>query len=146
MEPSPEPRTIRFGAFEADLRSGEVFQDGRKIPLQDKPFRVLARLLQRPGDLVTREELRLELWPGETFVDFEHGLNTAVRKLRQALDDSADSPRYVETLARRGYRLVAPLEAPHSRPVATESGPEPRAAAGAFPGLAPAGPAPGPGS
>ena len=112
---------IRFGEFEADLTSGELSRNGRKIPLQDKPFRVLALLSQRPGELVTREELQRQLWPDDTFVDFEHGLNTAVKKLRQALDDSADAPRYVETLARRGYRLVAP-EPPPAAPTAAFPG------------------------
>ena len=110
--PSPAQRTIRFGEFEADLASGELSRNGRKISLQDKPFRVLALLAQRPGELVTREELQRQLWPDDTFVDFEHGLNTAVKKLRQALDDSVESPRYVETLARRGYRLIAPAPSP----------------------------------
>src|SRR5439155_1539214 len=82
----------RFGPFEADLRSGELSRDGRKVPLQDKPFHILALLVERPGELVTRDELRQRLWPADTFVDFEHGLNTAVKKLRQGLDDSAEDP------------------------------------------------------
>lgn len=100
--------TARFGAFELDPRSGELRRDGQRLPLQDQPFRLLSILLERPGDVVTREELRERLWPSE-FVDFEHGLNTAVRKLRAALGDSADEPRFIETLARRGYRFIAPV-------------------------------------
>jgi len=98
---------IRFGHFEVDTSTGELRREGTKVPLQDKPFQLLALLLRRPGELVTREEVRSELWPADTFVDFEHGLNTAVKKLRQALDDSAETPRFVETLPRRGYRFVA---------------------------------------
>ena len=106
--------TVGFGPFEADLATGELRREGVKVPLQDKPFQMLALLLRRPGELVTREQLRSELWPADTFVDFEHGLNTAVKKLRQALDDSAETPRFVETLPRRGYRFVASVtpEAP----------------------------------
>ena len=110
IEASPQPRTLRFGPYEADLSTGELRRDGAKIALQDKPFQILALLVQRPGQLVTREELRSRLWPADTFVDFEHGLNTAVKKLRQALDDSAEQPRYVETLPKRGYRFLAPID------------------------------------
>ena len=102
----------RFGPFELDLRTGELLRDGAKVPLQDKPFQILALLLRRPGELITREALRSELWSADTFVDFEHGLNTAVKKLRQALGDSAESPRFVETLPRRGYRFIAPIDTP----------------------------------
>ena len=108
---------VRFGPFEADLRSGELSRDGRKVPLQDKPFHILALLVERPGELVTRDELRQRLWPADTFVDFEHGLNTAVKKLRQGLEDSAEDPRYVETLARRGYRFIAPVTEPDAETV-----------------------------
>lgn len=104
----PDARTACFGVFELDLRSGELRRDGIRVPLQDQPFRVLAFLIERPGDVVTRDELRERLWPSE-FVDFDHSLNTAIRKLRAALDDSADNPRFVETLARRGYRFIAPV-------------------------------------
>ena len=106
------PPTVHFGPYEADLATGELRRDGNKVPLQDKPFQILALLLRRPGELVTREELRSELWPADTFVDFEHGLNTAVKKLRQALDDSPETPRFVETLPKRGYRFMAPPSAP----------------------------------
>ena len=99
---------IRFGIFEADLHAGELRRNGSRIRLQDQPFQVLALLLARPGELVTREELRSKLWPADTFVDFDHGLNAAVKRLRDALGDSAENPRFIETLARRGYRFLAP--------------------------------------
>ena len=101
---------VRFGAFEADLRSGELRKHGMKIKLQDQPFQILAMLLECPGEIVPREELRHKLWPADTFVDFDVGLNTAIKRLRDALGDSAESPRYVETLPRRGYRFVAAVE------------------------------------
>ena len=136
-ESRPPPQFVGFGAFEVDLRSGELHRDGRKIPLQDKPFQILALLLERPGELVTRDELRERLWPGHTFVDFDHGLNTAVKKLRHALEDSADRPQHVETLARRGYRFLAPiahrpsasptLDPGASAPAVTRAADQPRA-------------------
>jgi Tol biopolymer transport system component/DNA-binding winged helix-turn-helix (wHTH) protein len=98
-----------FGPFEVDLKAGELRRNGSKVRLQEQPFQVLAMLLERPGQIVTREELRHRLWPADTFVDFDHGLNTAVKRLRDALGDSADRPHYVETLSRRGYRLMAPI-------------------------------------
>ncbi len=101
---------LRFGVYEADLRSGELRKNGSKIRLQEQPFQVLAMLLERPGDVVTREELRQRLWPADTFVDFDHSLNTAINKLREALGDSAANPRFIETLARRGYRFLAPVQ------------------------------------
>jgi len=107
----PSPRLIRFGAFELDLRSGELQRQGRKIRLEGQPVQVLICLLENAGELVTREELRRKLWPADTFVNFEQGLNAAVKRLRQALDDSADNPRFVETLPRRGYRFIAPMQA-----------------------------------
>ena len=103
-------RLARFGVFELDLAAGELRKNGAKLRLQEQPFQVLALLLERAGDVVTREELRQKLWPADTFVDFDHSLNTAVNKLRETLGDSASSPRYIETLARRGYRFIAPLE------------------------------------
>jgi cholera toxin transcriptional activator len=109
---SPAGRILRFGVFEVDLAAGELRKGGIRIRLQEQPFQVLAFLLERPGDVVTREELRQKLWPADTFVDFDHSLNTAVNKLREALGDSASSPRYVETLARRGYRFLAPIDRP----------------------------------
>src|SRR6266849_3596791 len=95
---------LRFAAFQADLRSGQLRKDGRRIRLQEQPFQILAMLLQRAGEIVTREELHTKLWPADTFVDFEHGLNNAVNRLREALCDSADAPRYIETLLRRWDR------------------------------------------
>src|SRR6266850_1739404 len=100
---------LRFGVFEVDVRAGELRKQGVRIKLQEQPFHVLTLLLQRPGDIVTREELRSQNWPADTFVDFDNSLNTAVNKLREALGDSADSPRFVETLPRRGYRFIAPV-------------------------------------
>ena len=105
---------VRFGAFELDLRSGELRKKGTRVPLQEQPFRVLARLLVCPGELVTREQLRQELWPADTFVDFERGLNAAMRRLRDALGDSAEVPLFVETIPRRGYRFIAPVAQPQS--------------------------------
>src|SRR5579871_6893232 len=110
MEAADRTRKARFDAFEVDLRSGEVRKHGIRLKLHGQPFQVLSLLLERPGDLVMREELRQKLWPGETFVDFDTGLNTAVKKLRDALCDSADQPRYIETLPRRGYRFIAQVQ------------------------------------
>ena len=107
---SAVPARYRFGLYEADPRTGELLREGRKIKLQEQPFQVLLALLERPNEIVTREELRLRLWPSDTFVDFDHGLNTAINKLRDALRDSASNPRFIETLARRGYRFLAPVE------------------------------------
>jgi cholera toxin transcriptional activator len=106
----PSVRIARFGVFEIDLAAGELRKNGDKLRLQEQPFQVLALLLERAGDVVTREELRQKLWPADTFVDFDHSLNTAVNKLRETLGDSASSPRYIETLARRGYRFIAPVQ------------------------------------
>jgi eukaryotic-like serine/threonine-protein kinase len=100
-------RVARFGIFEADFQAGELRKAGIRIKLQDQPFQVLTMLLEHPGELVTREDIRKKLWPGDTFVDFDHGLNNAVNRLREALGDSADVPRFIETLPRRGYRFVA---------------------------------------
>lgn len=104
------PEILRFATFEVDVRAGELHKQGKRIKLQDQPFQVLVILLQRPGDVVTRDELRSQMWKEDTFVDFDNGLNTAVNKLREALGDSADNPRFVETLPRRGYRFIAPVE------------------------------------
>lgn len=101
---------LRFGAYEADLHTHELWKHGIRVKLVGQPFEILAALLKRPGQLVTREELRAELWPGDTFVDFNHGLNAAVNKLRDALCDSADNPQYIETLPRRGYRFIGAVE------------------------------------
>ncbi len=105
-------RTLRFSVFEADLRAAELRKHGVRIKLQDQPFRILSLLLERPGDIVTRDELRHELWHDHTFVDFDRSLNKAMAKLRSALGDSAESPRYIETIPRHGYRLLVPV-APH---------------------------------
>jgi len=100
------PGIIRFGVFEVDVRTGELRKSGTKIRVQEQPFQILVTLLERPDEVVSREELRQKLWPAETFVDFEHGVNSAVARLRDLLGDSADSPRYIETLPRRGYRFI----------------------------------------
>jgi cholera toxin transcriptional activator len=108
--PPHNSRLARFGVFELDLSAGELRKSGIKLRLQGQPFQVLALLLERAGEVVTREELQQKLWPSDTFVDFDHSLNTAINKVREALGDSASSPRYVETLARRGYRFIAPVQ------------------------------------
>ncbi|PYX11161.1 MAG: hypothetical protein DMG85_06625, partial [Acidobacteria bacterium] len=101
---------VRFDIFQVDLRAGELRKEGRPIKLQDQPFRVLSLLLNRPGEVVTRDELRQNLWPADTFVDFDHGLNSAVARLREALRDSADKPRFIETVAKRGYRFIGVVD------------------------------------
>src|SRR5215813_6360370 len=98
---------LHFGTFDVDLRTGELRKQGKRVKLQEQPFQVLAVLLQRPGEVVTREELRNHNWSPDTFVDFDNSLNTAINKLREALNDSADNPRFIETLPRRGYRFLA---------------------------------------
>ncbi len=103
-------KIARFGLFELNLDASELRKNGAKVRLQEQPFQVLALLLERAGDMVTREDLRQKLWPSNTFVDFDHSLNTAVNKLRETLGDSASSPRYIETVARRGYRFIAPVQ------------------------------------
>ena len=99
-------RVVRFGTFEADLLTGELRRQGKKIRIQEQAFQVLKALLERPGQLVTREELRERIWPPPIFVDYDHGLNKAVNKLRHALDDKAANPRFIETMPRRGYRFI----------------------------------------
>src|SRR5258706_13241102 len=119
-------QTYRFGDFEFDSTWGELRKEGLRVGLQEQPFQILPLLLKRPGEVVTREEVRQALWPGDTFVDFDVGLNSAVKRLRDALSDSADSPRFVETLPRRGYRFIAPLERPPvSLPAAPQAPPRP---------------------
>ena len=111
MSPSNrEARLLRFGVFEVDLAAGELRKNGARIRLQEQPFQVLTALLQNAGQVVTRDELREKIWPADTFVDFDHSLNTAVNKIRESLGDSASSPRFVETLARRGYRFIAAVD------------------------------------
>ena len=103
---------VRFGIFEVDLQAGELRRQGFKVKLQEQPFQVLVMLLQRPGEVVTREELQKNLWPADTFVDFERGLNRTINKLREALADDSESPRFIETLPRRGYRFLTGIETP----------------------------------
>ncbi len=130
--PQNKSKVARFGVFELDLSAGELRKSGVRLRLQEQPFQVLALLLERAGEVVTREELQQKLWPSDTFVDFDHSLNTAINKVREALGDSASSPRYVETLARRGYRFIAPVQemipsgaSPEARPVNSNGGPVP---------------------
>src|SRR5215470_19363676 len=108
--PEQSPRRFRFGPFEVDRETGELRKGGRKVRLQEKPFQILLALLEHRGELVRRDNLRQRLWPADTFVDFDNGLNTAVSKLREALGDSAERHRYLETMARRGYRFVGSVE------------------------------------
>jgi DNA-binding winged helix-turn-helix (wHTH) protein len=116
----PGQGTVRFGAFELDCRASELRKQGAKVKLQEQPFQILQVLLQRPGEIVTREELQQKIWPSDTFVDFDHGLYNAIKRLREALGDSAETPQFVETLSRRGYRFVGTIEcvAPRVRSLA----------------------------
>jgi TolB-like protein/DNA-binding winged helix-turn-helix (wHTH) protein/tetratricopeptide (TPR) repeat protein len=132
QSPDPPRPIYRFGDFEFEPRTAELRRQGRKVRLREQPAQILTLLLARPGDLVTREEARQALWPGDTFVDFDVGLNSAVKRLRDALDDSAEQPRFVETLPRRGYRFIAPVEAPAP---ATEPAPAPAVAAAHLPSM-----------
>lgn len=118
-----QPRTFRFGVFELDGDTGEIRKEGKAQPrLREQPLRILLMLLERPGELVTREALRQRLWSSDTFVDFDHGLNTAINQLRGALNDSAANPRFIQTLPRRGYRFIAPVDvATPGQPVQRES-------------------------
>jgi Tol biopolymer transport system component/DNA-binding winged helix-turn-helix (wHTH) protein len=109
MQDSSGGGTLRFSVFEMDMRSGELRKRGVRVPLQQQPFRILVRLAERPGEIVTREAIRQELWPADTYVDFEQGINAAVKRLREALGDSAETPRFIETLPKRGYRFIAPV-------------------------------------
>ncbi|HET9831403.1 MAG TPA: winged helix-turn-helix domain-containing protein, partial [Vicinamibacterales bacterium] len=115
-----EPVSVwRFGVFEVEPRSGELRKHGVRVRLRDQSFQVLVLLLERPGQMVTREELQRRLWAADTFVDFDRGLNKAVNRLRDALGDSADSPRFIETLPKRGYRFIAPIDT--AAPVAVQT-------------------------
>jgi Tol biopolymer transport system component/DNA-binding winged helix-turn-helix (wHTH) protein len=118
-QPDLVPTVVRFAHFEVDVRAGELRKHGRRVRLQEQPLRILSMLLEKPGEVITREELRLNLWPADTFVDFDHGLNSAVARLRESLCDSADTPRFVETIPRKGYRFVGEVEEvePPSAPV-----------------------------
>src|SRR5438874_681935 len=111
MEISPHIQPLRFGSFELDVRAGELRKEGSKIRLQEQPLQILAMLLEHAGQVVTREELQSRLWPSDTFVDFDHSLNKAINKLRDALGDSAENPQFVETLPRRGYRFLVRVNA-----------------------------------
>src|SRR5579872_3093539 len=112
MDAVSAPRVVRFGTYEVDLRSRELRKNGLKVRLTGQPFQILTILLERPGELVPREELQKRLWPGDTFVDFDSGLNAAVNRVREALGDSAENPRFVETLPKRGYRFIGQVEGP----------------------------------
>jgi TolB-like protein/DNA-binding winged helix-turn-helix (wHTH) protein/tetratricopeptide (TPR) repeat protein len=127
---SDTKQVIRFATFEVDPHAGELRRDGSRVKLQEQPFQVLLALLERPGDVVTRQELRTKLWPADTFVDFDHSLNAAVKRLRDALGDTAENPRFIETLARRGYRFLVPLQGQAVTPVLSTSTPVPAAADG----------------
>ena len=116
---------ISFDRFEVDLRSGEVWENGTRVRLQEQPFQVLRVLLERNGEIVTREELKRTLWASDTFVDFDDGLNTAVKKIRDLLDDSAEQPRYIETIPRRGYRFMCAVERPLPAEADAASAPSP---------------------
>jgi cholera toxin transcriptional activator len=120
MDAAPEKRFAKFGPYEADLRTGELRKHGIRLRLQEQPFQVLGMLLANPGELVTREQLQKRLWAGDTFVDFDHGLNTAINKLREVLSDSSASPKYIETLPRRGYRFLGTVEFTNGTPPLTE--------------------------
>src|SRR5947208_11261515 len=104
-------RLVRFGEFEIDERAGELRKEGIKVRLQEQPLQILQILLEHPGEVVTREELRKRVWPTDTFVDFDHGINNAIKRLREALGDIAETPRYIETLPRRGYRFIGTVNA-----------------------------------
>jgi TolB-like protein/DNA-binding winged helix-turn-helix (wHTH) protein/Tfp pilus assembly protein PilF len=135
--PADLPRLLRFGQFELDLRTAEIYKEGKRIKLQEQPCQVLTLLIERPGQLVSREELRKRLWPNDTFVDFDHGVNIAINKLRDALGDSPEKPRFIETLPRRGYRFIAPVDAPKASrdcepPAQATSSPAGRAGSGSI--------------
>src|SRR4030088_1397798 len=110
QHPSHPSKMVRCGVFEIDLKAFELRKHGLRLKLAEQPFQILAILLEQPGQVITRDELRVRLWPGDTFVDFDHGLNNAVMRLREVLSDSSDTPRFIETLPRRGYRFIAPVE------------------------------------
>src|SRR3954471_7189307 len=130
MHTNLRPASVRFGRFELSQAGGELYRDGRPVRLQEQPRQILMALLERPGEIVTREELRDRLWKSDTFVDFEHGLNTAVKKVRQALGDSADTPQFIETIARRGDRVIREIEPLDHTPAVADSLP---VAAGVIP-------------
>ncbi len=131
--PSPQDSTVRFGIFELDLQASELRKAGNRVRLRPQAAKVLAVLAQQPGQIVTREELKDEIWGADTFVDFEHGLNLCIRQIRAALNDDADTPRYIETLPRRGYRFIAPVESSNGTPSQTVAPPRSPATDGQFP-------------
>src|SRR6516164_1975725 len=110
MQAARSENVVCFGPFKLDLKAGELLQDDRKIRLQEQPFQVLKMLLEHAGEVVTREEIKRKLWPNDTIVEFDHSINAAIKKLRLALGDSAEQPQYVETVARRGYRFICPVD------------------------------------
>lgn len=124
--PLLQSRKYRFGLFEVDRSAGELRKNGTRIKLQDQPLQVLITLLERPQEVVAREDLRQRLWPSDTFVDFDHSLNTAIAKLRDALDDTASNPRFIETLPKRGYRFVAPVSTDNPGAAAEHTAVEPK--------------------
>jgi DNA-binding winged helix-turn-helix (wHTH) protein len=133
-QPPSTSTVLKFDAYALDLRAGELFKNGKKIKIQEQPVQILAMLLERPGEVVTREELRERLWSEDTFVDFEHSLNTAIKKLRLALNDDPEKPRFIETLRRRGYRFAAAVaesadEAARREPAAKAAKPASKMAA-----------------
>jgi DNA-binding winged helix-turn-helix (wHTH) protein len=121
LETHPTPGVVRFESFEVDVRAGEVRKNDHRIRVQDQPFRILRILLEHPGEVVTREDLQRQIWPSDTFVDFERGLNNAVKRLREALGDSAETPRYIETLPKRGYRFIGVVEGRNEDSPTTEA-------------------------
>src|SRR6201987_2682780 len=132
-EPTTRSRIVRFGTFEANLNTRERRKGGVRIKLHGQPFEILVMLLERPGKLVTREDLQQRLWPTDTFVDFDHGVNTAINRLRETLGDSAENPRFVETVPRRGYRFIAPVESQASAPSGSSVVPAGTSSSGATP-------------
>ena len=108
---TPPPKGYRFGVFEVDLTTAALRREGLQVRLRGKPFDILVLLLDRPGELISREDLRQRVWSSDTFVDFDHGLNAAMNRLRDAIGDSADNPRFIQTIPRRGYRFIAPVDA-----------------------------------
>src|SRR5579864_6562262 len=134
MSVSSEPQTVvRFGMFEADLRAGELRKSGVRVKIQDLPFRTLKLLLSRPDEVVTRDEFRKELWPQDVFVDFDRGISSAIKRLRDALDDSAENPIFIETVDRRGYRWIAPVSLPEPLSAETSKANEKQEASAAVP-------------
>src|SRR5271170_693260 len=119
---APASRVLRFDGFELDIRAGELRKAGVKLRLQGQPIQVLAALLNNAGELVTLEQLRAQLWPADIFVDFDHSLHNAIARIREVLGDSAETPRYIETLPRRGYRYIGPVADFHPLRSATETG------------------------